>query len=156
MARNNRFKRLAGGSKREKEMLLLLEELYPTYEIYCQYPYDLILEKGYKISKTMSSEKHKALLMRSRKLHADFCILKLMMVIEVQGEHHYTEINYSGDMDEATARLETRKHLDMLKRLICLEAGFTLVEFPYFKRINKDVFNEVLNESSNNLNKIKE
>lgn len=156
MARNRRFKRITGSSKREKDMLLLLEELYPTYDIYCQYPYDKILEKGYKVSKTISEEKHSALLLRARKLHADFCIPKLMLVIEVQGEHHYTAINYTKDIDEAEASLETRQHLDKIKRLICLEAGFTLVEFPYWFKVNEEKFNEVLSNSNTNLNRTKE
>lgn len=131
----------------------VLKACYPIHEIYEEYPYDMILKIGYKKLETPELNHNKFLLIRAKKLRADFCIPKLSLIIEVQGEHHYKAINYNDDIDEAESSLETRKHLDKIKRLIASEAEFLMIEWPYYDSISESLFLDRINKTNEFLNR---
>ena len=65
---------------------------------------------------------------RSGRLHCDWFIKDLGVVIEVQGAQHYRPVAFDGDKEKAIDRFKRQRAIDGLKRRICESINLTLVE----------------------------
>lgn len=110
-----------------------LKRIFPLNKRYQEYPYSMILKKGYSTYLVPEANMNTALEQEARKYHADWVILDLCIILEYQGEHHYYAIDYLGDFEKAQAALARRQYIDKKKREIANEAGFLLIEIPYFE-----------------------
>lgn len=137
MARSTRFKGLrSNASKQHIEIFEMLKEIYPVHVVYHEYPLSDILKKGYQVQQLGRDMQDLFLYKRASRLKADLCIPDLSLVIECQGQHHYGAVDYGDGKGEEN--YQHRLHLDKIKRLIYKEAGFTLLEIPYFEKLTRD------------------
>lgn len=150
MAKSARFKKnRESSSKNHKKLADILNDLYPIARIYEEYPYDKILEHGYKIQKNRfdgNIKEDRYLMATASKLRADFFIKDLNIIIEVQGEHHFQPITYN-NLDGGWAEFEHRKHLDKMKRLIANEGEAYLIEISYMDDFSKENISRIIQAS---------
>jgi hypothetical protein len=141
MARSSRYSYTReNASKGHKKMALILREIFKLNKIYEEYPYDLILKRGYDIQNIPQNNQDNLMIKTSRKYRADFCILDMGIIVEFLGEHHFESVGYGKGDDGEEERFQHRKHLDMVKRTIARESGFSLIEWPYFEDLTKESF----------------
>ena len=135
MGRNSRYKIefRDSASKGHKRFGEALKRLFPLNKIYQEYPYDRIMRRGYSISRVPKDAWDSAMLSQASTLHADWVVLDLCLILEYNGEHHYQEIDYTRDANAAQAAYMRRQYLDKKKRKMANEAGFAILEIPYFE-----------------------
>lgn len=145
MSKYSRFKKRQKVSSGHLEMRKLIANEFPIQKVYEEYPYELILKKGYRHQDIDKQSQH--LMDRGRKLKADFFLPGLGIIIEFDGEHHYKPIYYTDDKDKHDSDFESRKNLDKLKRLIAKESGYQLINWPYWQPITPDNLYSYLNKT---------
>jgi hypothetical protein len=149
MARTDRFRIRPrdNASKGHISLGEILRELFPLNKVYQEYGYDLVLQKGYKTFKVREEHQDKLMINRARRLKADWVVLDLMLVLEYQGEHHYHAIDYENNPDKAESNYQRRVMLDTVKRIICKEANFFLVEIPYHEKLTRENVSKLIEDS---------
>ena len=75
-----------------------------------------------------------------RKLRFDVYDVDNNILFEYQGEYHFEEKPYYGDIEKAKKSLETRKERDALKRQYCKSHNIILIEIPYWELDNIESF----------------
>lgn len=108
-------------SKYHKSVKKILKEIFPFYSIKEEVS---MYVKG----KTKNKE--------AKKLHVDLFIKDMDMAIEVDGQHHYEEIDY-GD-GNGRVNFERRRFLDNLKNSIAYENGWLMIRIPYTEALNRE------------------
>jgi len=110
--KNHRFKNNTR-SKPEAEMLLILKELFPNYIVYSNYPY-------YRFCQTNNTQ-----------LLADFYIQGLGLVIEYDGENHFSAIVYERTDEgirNASEQFKEVQRRDKLKNEL-----HPIIRIPYYE-----------------------
>jgi hypothetical protein len=116
----------------------MLREIFPLAKVYQEYPYDLILKRGYSVNRTPKDVWNNVLLREASRFHADWVILDYCTILEYNGEHHYRPIDYKNDHEAALASFARRQILDRKKKYIANEAQFSFLEIPFFEEIDID------------------
>lgn len=148
MGRTSRFRISSkNASKGHTKLGSVLREIFPMNKIYQEYGYDMILLKGYKTFGVPEEFRDKFLLKRARRLKADWVVLDMMLAFEYQGLHHYEAIDYEKNPDTAESNLQRRIMLDKVKRIICKEANFFLVEIPYWEDLSVSNLSRMIDET---------
>ncbi len=68
---------------------------------------------------------------KNGRLHFDWVIPHLKIVIEVHGEQHFKIVAFDGDYEAAAAGFEELKARDAIKKEAALAAGFIYIMIPY-------------------------
>lgn len=137
MARSSRFKtNREESSKGHKLVGEILHSLFPIGKIYQEYPYDLILKKGYNKQGVTAEFWNNTMIQRAKKFRADWVVLDKNLVVEYQGEHHFSPVDY-GD-GKGGENYAHRIYLDTVKRRILIEAGFKLIEWPHYEQLTEE------------------
>jgi hypothetical protein len=105
---------------------------------------DKILKIGYNVFEVPQDQWDTGLLARATRLHADWVVLDMRLIVEFHGEHHYGAVIYGDDARKAQSAYQARQHLDLIKRRIAREAQFTYVEWPYSKKLNEEELRAVI------------
>lgn len=84
--------------------------------------------------KNIVSEKVPANLRRTT---VDIFIPELKIAIEIDGEHHFQEVSYGGDV-EAKVNFEKRRRLDIAKENFLYDNGVPLIRLSYSDIRNKN------------------
>jgi hypothetical protein len=121
-----------------------LLEFASLRRVYQEYSYFKILNKFYKTCAEVVPDQ--SLLSRARKLHADWVVLDLNLIIEIQGDHHFSIVDYGySDLDEAEKRYAERIFLDKLKKKIIFETDWTVLWVEHTKN-NPLTYSRLKNE----------
>lgn len=150
MARFSRFKTSqTGKSKGHIALGEILKRKFPLNKIYQEYSYDLILKAGYNKFGVEEEYRDQLLMNRARKLRADWVVLDLAMVFEFQGEHHYAPVSYSKTEweGESESNFQRRLMLDAVKRIICREANFAMIEVPHYEELTDASLQKLIDKS---------
>lgn len=111
-----------------------IRKCFKNYKIREEMSYKDIMKYAYKRSNTDSIFQDKFLTESSAQIRADWIILDLGLVIEVNGEQHYEPVRFGGiSIDEAEEAYNTQLFLDQKKRKCIKEIGWKLVEIKFTK-----------------------
>ena len=83
---------------------------------------------------------------KAKKYHVDFFIPALNICFEVDGEHHFEEVDYTGNKSEARVNYEKRVKLDNLKNDIAEENGWYMIRVPYTLFKDEEKLEEYIRE----------
>jgi|GEM_PF-6649857 very-short-patch-repair endonuclease len=70
--------------------------------------------------------------------HIDWFILDLKMAIECHGEQHDGPVAFDGDKEKAKHAFEVQLKRDALKRRLCVEQGWQIIEIWYYDKLDTD------------------
>jgi len=133
-------------SAKAQEVLVVIHTCFPHARVYVEYPYVHMLKMYYRRRGIPTDQQNRYLLSQTR-LHADFVISDYNTIIEVDGEQHFSPVQFGGiSADEALSRLEDQKHRDGTKDLICAEMEYKLVRIRYDQEISPEVLFELIKE----------
>lgn len=117
-------------SKYHKSVKKILRQIFPFYSIKEEVS---MYVKG----KTKNKE--------AKKLHVDLFVKDIELAIEVDGQHHYEEIDY-GD-GNGQVNFERRRYLDNMKDSIAYENGWLMVRVPYTEAMNREWIERAISEA---------
>ena len=69
---------------------------------------------------------------RDNSLHFDWVLPGLYLVIECHGKQHYEPVAFGGDVERSLFDFQDGKRRDAYKKTLAIEAGYTVVEVPYW------------------------
>lgn len=154
MAKTSRFRHAYRDNASKGHILCgeAIRNIFPLNKVYQEYPYDKILKAGYTKYNTPRDVWNSAMMQEASRLHADWVVLDIGLIIEFQGEHHYGPVGYDSDYDKAESNYMRRHYLDKKKRAIANEASFIYIEIPYFENM-KDIEGLIRNKYEDELHR---
>jgi len=80
--------------------------------------------------------RNKFLMQSSKRFFADWIVLTLDLVIEVNGRQHYCPVNFGGITDqEADIAYTNQMYIDRKKKTCIKEVGWKLIEIDVSKKV---------------------
>lgn len=70
--------------------------------------------------------------------HVDWFVVDLNMAIECHGEQHDKPVAFDGDKEKAARVFEEQLKRDALKRRLCIEQGWKIIEIWYYDDLETD------------------